>query len=47
MTKTYKKRKQKRGLPSGNLRKNVDPPKKVSNSMKAFYSKKRTKFAKR
>jgi hypothetical protein len=42
-----KKRKQKKRLPSGTLRKKVDSPKKVSNSMKAFYSKKRTKFAKR
>ena len=42
-----KKRKQKKRLPSGTLRKKVDSPKKVSNSMKEFYSKKRTKFAKR
>ena len=41
-----KKRKQKKRLPSGTLRKKVDSPGKVSASMKAFYSKKRTKFAK-
>ena len=42
-----KKRKQKKALPSGTLRKRVDSPGKVSASMKAFYSKKRTKFAKK
>tara|TARA_B100000242_G_C42901636_1_gene418167 strand:- start:31 stop:327 length:297 start_codon:yes stop_codon:yes gene_type:complete len=42
-----KKRKQKKRLPSGTLRKRVDSPGKVSASMKAFYSKKRTKFAKK
>jgi len=42
-----KKRKQKKRLPSGTLRKKVDSPGKVSASMKAFYSKKRTKFAKK
>ena len=44
---TVKKRKQKKGLPSGTLRKRVNSPGKVSASMKAFYSKKRTKFAKK
>ena len=42
-----KKRKQKKGLQSGTLRKKVHSPGKVSDSMKAFYSKKRTKFAKK